>query len=452
MDPIDPAGFTHPEADPRALLYFEWLQRRESGCAVDDFAEEVRDLARAVPPRAADCWRLLARMETALRDPNWPYDEDPADDPHGTNPIPAVAEPLPASAPPARFYDRILGGWLGRCTGSTLGKPLDNGLRWPPQRIRAYLERADAYPLTDYVPVLAPMPEGYELCWGWPESMLDRVDGCPRDDDLDYPVLGLHVLEQLGVDFTAEELAAEWLQRLPFLQTAYAERVAYRNLIDGLRPPETARRRNPYREWTGAMSRADIYGYICPGDPAAAARLAARDARLSHTGNGVWAAMWAAALVAAAFTADARDAMTAALSVIPEHSRLAVALAQVLDDHRRGIGWAQATATVHARHDHYPWGHAIPNACLAAIGILWGAGDFTETIGLTVQAGGAAGATGATAGSVCGVLLGAAAIPEHWTRPLHDRLRSAVAGYDGVRISVLARRTFDLSRMHVLGR
>ncbi|MCX4096308.1 ADP-ribosylglycohydrolase family protein [Nocardia sp. alder85J] len=446
MDSIDPAGFTHLEADPRALLHFEWLQRRESGYDVDDFAEEVRDLARAIPPRAADCWRLLNRIEASVRDPGWPYDEDPAD---GAARAVDTAPP----APPARFYDRILGGWLGRCVGSTLGKPLDNGLRWSPQRIRAYLERADAYPLTDYVPVLAPMPEGYELQWGWPESTRDRIEGCPRDDDLDYPVLGLHMLEQFGTDFTAAEAAAEWLQRLPFLQTVAAERVAYRNLIDGALPPATARRRNPYREWAGALSRADIYGYVYPGDPAAAAQLAARDAAISHTGNGVWAAMWAAALVAAAFTAtDARAAATTALTVIPEHSRLAVALTQVLDDHDRGVGWAQATATAHARHDHYPWGHAIPIACLASIGILWGAGDFTETVGLTVQAGGAAGRTAATAGSVCGVLLGATAIPEHWTTPLRDRLHSAVAGYDGVRISDLARRTFDLSRLHVLGR
>ncbi|WP_280370854.1 ADP-ribosylglycohydrolase family protein [Nocardia wallacei] len=442
MEPIESAFFGHPEGDPRALLYFEWLQRRESGYAVADFAEEVRDLTHTALPNSAACWRLLDRIEAAPRDPRWPYDEIAED---------IAAEPISSPSQSGnRLYDRVLGGWLGRCVGCTLGKPLENGFRWSPRSIRAYLEWADAYPLTDYVPVLSPMPDGFRLQRSWPEATRGRVDGCPRDDDLDYTVLGLDLLEQHGTGFTAADVAAEWLERLPFLQTYTAERVAYRNLIDGWVPPATARHRNPYREWTGAMIRADIYGYVCPEDPMRAATLAARDASVSHTGNGVWAAMWAAALIAAAFgAADPAAALTVAQRVIPERSRLAVALAQVLDDHRRGVGWEQAVRTIHARHGHYNWAHAIGNCCLVSAGLLWGAGDFTATVALTVQGGWDTDSNGATAGSVAGVLLGAGAIPRHWTAPLHDRLRTAVSGYDGVSISALARRTFDLARQQV---
>ncbi|WP_319945695.1 ADP-ribosylglycohydrolase family protein [Nocardia macrotermitis] len=442
VEPIESAFFGHPEGDPRALLYFEWLQRRESGYAVDDFAEEVRELTHTRVPNAAACWLMLERVEAAPRDPGWPYDE-------------AAGAILPAALPrspvhPTHLYDRVHGGWLGRCVGCTLGKPLENGFAWSPRHIRSYLEQAGAYPLADYVPVLSPMPEGYRLAPGWPESVRGRIEGCPRDDDLDHPVLSLHLLEQQGIEFTAADVAAEWLARLPFLQTFTADRVAYRNLIDGLEPPATATYRNPYREWIGAMVRADVFGYVCPGDPARAADLAARDASVSHTGNGAWAAIWVAALTAAAFTADsAVEAIHLAQQTIPEHSRLAVALAQVLADHERGIGYDQAVATVHARHGHYSWVHAIGNACLVAVGLLWGEGDFTRTIGLTAQAGWDTGSTAATAGSIAGILLGANAIPPHWTDPLSDRLSTAVSGYDNVRISDLARRTFDLARRQV---
>ena len=71
----------------------------------------------------------------------------------------------------------------------------------------------------------------------------------------------------------------------------------------GSKPPLTATYDNPYQEWIGALIRADIYGWTCPGAPRRAASLARRDAVLSHTGNGVYGAMWAAALVSAAFTA-----------------------------------------------------------------------------------------------------------------------------------------------------
>ncbi len=161
--------------------------------------------------------------------------------------------------------------------------------------------------------------------------------------------------------------------------------------------------------------------------------------------------MWAAALVSAAFTADSPvSAITVAQQVIPERSRLAAALAEVLEDYRRGIEWERAVEFVHTRHGHYNWVHAIGNACLVASGLLWGEGDFSRTVGLTVQGGWDTDSNGATAGSVAGVLLGATAIPPHWTEPLGDHLRSSVSGCDGLGISDLARRTFDLARQHVV--
>ncbi|UFS94383.1 ADP-ribosylglycohydrolase family protein [Nocardia huaxiensis] len=445
MGSIESAFFGHHEADPRALLFYEWCQRRESGYAVDDFTEEVYELSRVERPLEKACWRLLERIESAAPLPDWPYVEW-----RDVNAPGAVDDSRPRveapALPPDELFDRIHGGWLGRCAGCTLGKPLENGFVWTPARIRDYLEPAGGYPLRDYVPVRDPMPEGIELHWTWPESTRDRIDGCPRDDDLDYTILGLHLLEQHGPDFTPDDVASLWLERLPFLQTYTAERVAYRNLIDGYTPPDTATFRNPYREWIGALIRADIHGYTNPGDPARAAALAARDASISHVGNGSWAAQWAAALVAAAFTADSpHTALTTAQRFVPERSRLAAGLSEVLEDHRRGFPWEHSNAAIRARYGRYNWVHAIGNACCIAAGLLWGEGDFTRTIGLTVQAGWDTDSNGATAGSVAGILTGASRIPARWTAPLHDRLRSAVTGYDGSSISDLAGRTRDLA-------
>ncbi|MEV0294500.1 ADP-ribosylglycohydrolase family protein [Nocardia sp. NPDC050710] len=462
MDQIEAVFFGRLESDPRALLFFEWRQRVESGYAVAEFDAEVRTLVAADPIDAPACRILLDRLEAAPRDAAWAYDEPEPPEMSGptTTAIsgshddgwPAATADAPALAYRAgtssdELFDRIHGGWLGRCVGCTLGKPLENGFVWTPGHIRSYLERAGAYPLTDYVPALLPPSPKFPLNPTWTVSARGRIDGGPRDDDIDYTVLGLHLLETRGTSFGTADVATAWLERLPFLQTYTAERVAYRNLIDGLSAPRTARHRNPYREWIGALIRADIYGYISPGDPARAAALAARDARLSHTANGVYAAMWAAALIAAAFAADGpRAALTLARQHIPSHSRLAVALSEVFTDHERGVTWDRAVQDIHRRHGHYNWVHAIPNACLITAGLLWGAGDFTRTIAYTVQGGCDTDSNGATAGSVAGILLGAQAIPVHWTDPFHDRLHTAVFGYDGSRISELARRTCALAR------
>ena len=111
----------------------------------------------------------------------------------------------------------------------------------------------------------------------------------PEDDDLNYPLLGLLLLERHGHGFTTADVARLWLDELPAGRTFTAERVAYRNLLAGIEPPHTARYRNPFREWIGALIRADVYGWTHPGDPAAAAEQAWRDATLTHTANGVYA-------------------------------------------------------------------------------------------------------------------------------------------------------------------
>ncbi len=41
----------------------------------------------------------------------------------------------------------------------------------------------------------------------------------------------------------------------------------------GVSPPQTARIRNPFREWIGAQIRTDLYGWVNPGDPAPGRRV-----------------------------------------------------------------------------------------------------------------------------------------------------------------------------------
>lgn len=433
----------HEPHVPRQLLRWEIAQREESGFDLGDHAESARHAADGDDPATAR--RLLDELETTVRRADWAY-EEPED-------LDSILASLPDAAPvaaigEAELRDRMLGAWLGRCAGCNLGKPVENGDHWTAQHLRSYLELANAYPLTDYLPVLDPMPEGYELREFWPYTTRGRISESARDDDIDYTILGLHILEEYGFGFTTADVAREWLDRLPYTQTYTAERVTYRNLAIGHAAAEAGRTDNPYREWIGAQIRADIYGYVNPGNPRGAATMAFRDATLSHTANGVYGEMWAAALVAAAFTGTARQAIEASLTCVPPKSRLAEAVGFVLDLHKGGADWEQARAAIEERYNHYSWVHTVNNAAVVAAGLLWGEGDFTATIGLTVQGGWDTDSNGATAGSVAGIISGAAALPSHWTAPLHDTARSAIRGFDPSRISDLADRTVRLALSH----
>ena len=178
-----------------------------------------------------------------------------------------------------------------------------------------------------------------------------------------------------------------------------------------------------------------------------AARLVYSDASLSHRCNGIYAAMWAAALVSlACVAAKPQEAVEQSLGFVPGRSRLAEALSSVHELYRTGCTWEAAVETIRARFGEYSWVHSINNACLITAGLLWGDGDFTATVGLTVQGGWDTDSNGATAGSVIGTVLGADQLPRHFIEPLQDRTRSAVFGYDNSLISELARRTTALAQ------
>ncbi|NBE96803.1 ADP-ribosylglycohydrolase family protein [Nonomuraea sp. KC401] len=427
----------HDVLDPRDLVPDEAEQLALSGYQVGGLRAAAREAA--AEGDLAGLAEVRTRLAELERDPGWDF-EEPENDrvllEHAAtvSPVEAERELLP---------ERIHGAWLGRAVGNTLGKPVEGLTR---AEIAAYLRAAGQSPQTGYLPLLDPLPEGVGALHPSAQvATAGRFVDVPRDDDIDWTILALHVLETHGAGFTTEQIAATWLDRVPFTQTYTAERAAYRNLIGGLRPPATATTDNPYREWIGALIRGDAFGYVSPGDPAGAARLALVDARLSHTANGKYGEMWAAALVAAALAADSvQQALRHALSVVPPRSRLHFALAHVLSLREQGAGRVKALDWVDEALGDYPWVHTVNNAALITIGLLWG-GHFMDAVGLTISGGRDTDSNAATVGSVYGALHGRDGIPPELVGTTHVHVRSAVRDFDRITVAELAARTARLA-------
>jgi len=430
---------TFDARNPQDLLFDEVLQRRESGYDVDDI---VRRANQTDLHHRESVLALVDEMASSERRKDWSYEE-----PDSLEEITALinSTPVAKEADSSTLRDRLQAAWLGRIAGCNVGKPIEDGWRWNSSSIREYLELANAYPLNDYIPLLDPMPTRFELRDNWPETTKGNVKGSARDDDIDYAILTLHLLEKHGRCLKPEHVADAWLTLFPVAQVYTAERAAYINLTNGLVGDSVARFRNPYREWIGAQIRGDVFGYVHPGDPWAAAQLSHRDASLSHVGNGIYGEMWAAALVAAAFTsANAREAIDTATRVVPPKSRLAEAIAFVIALFDGGITWEDALKRIETAYGHYSWVHTVNNAALVVAGLLWGDGDYMSSLGLTVMGGWDTDSNGATVGSVAGILVGMAGLPERLIDPLEDRTRSALFGFDNSSISNLADRTYQL--------
>jgi len=358
-------------------------------------------------------------------------------------PAPATASHAPAPA----AYEAA---WLGRAAGCLLGKPVE---KLPLDAIRQLAKSTGNWPLNSYFTAKG-VPPALLTAHPWNRrsaltSLAENIDGMPEDDDLNYPLLNLLLLQRHGRHFTTTDVAGLWLDELPAGRTFTAERIAHRNLLLGLEPPHTARHRNPFREWIGALIRADVHGWTNPGDPAAAAEQAHRDATLTHTANGVYAAMFTAATIATAATGthDVHACLRTGLTVVPPASRLAKAITHAIRLTERTPDFDAVVDELHATYSPtHHWVHAIPNTALIAAALTHADGDFTASICKAVSGGWDTDSNGATAGSIAALLTESpAALPDRWTTPLKNRLATSVGDFDGTGFDTLAHLTHALA-------
>jgi ADP-ribosylglycohydrolase len=268
----------------------------------------------------------------------------------------------------------------------------------------------------------------------------------PADDDLNYTVVALRILKSHGREFTPDDVLATWARCLPFGAVCTAEKMAYRNYVMGLRYPETARTANEYCEWIGAQIRADLYGYVSPGQPAEAARMAFSDAAASHVANGIYGAMWVAAALAVAFHEDDPETIVLrALEQVPRGSRFAEHMRATVDAARaHGEDFEQTFEDIERRLGHYHCVHTVNNACVVAAALMHGGHDFGKVITIAVMGGLDTDCNGATAGSIAGAMLGRERLPGRWVDVFNDTLHSSVSGYQRVAVTELVEETAGL--------
>ena len=430
-------------------LEYELIQRRDEGIDVQEAETAFQKIKEQLKTQSADSLQEEAKkvlielaakpvpVELMNREPDLIVDIQK----RLGHEEQAIAEAY--GIDPDTLYDAILGGWLGRAGGCLLGKPIE---RYHRTVIREMLESNNEWPLKNYFTQVG-MPKDllkkypWKRRWGL-ESLRENIRCMPEDDDLNYTMLNLHILETYGAGFSSEDVGRTWLNKLPVFEVFTAERIAYQNLLNGISPPQSATHLNPFREWIGAQIRADLWGYVCPGNPGLAAELAWRDASVTHVRTGVYGEMFFAAVIAGAFIEkDIRKLIKMGLDQIPPQSRFSVAIEYVLKLPVEGMLWEEVADLLYEQFGHYHWVHTINNAALTVAALLHGQGDYEKTITNAVMGGWDTDCNGATSGSIVGVLIGAKALPPKWIDPLKNQVRSSLGGFDNSTFSDLASRT-----------
>ena len=419
--------------DPRVLrarLAHEVADLAARGRDVEGLLEELGRL----PLDGVDALAAFAeRLAAAPMRADWAYEE-----PDELEGIRAAADPdratgTVATVGPDEASARAEAAFLGSVCGCILGKPLE----FDPTlaEIRSALEPVGEWPLRDYL-TEAVVLSLREQQGQWPELVRGRITHVAPDDDINYTVLGMLVLEQAGPTFTQEDLVRLWLLNLPVLATFGPERTllaraATAALEPGLSPPWPLERwatvGNPGAELCGALIRADAYGYACPGRPELAAELAWRDASMTHRGTGLYGAMFVAAAIAVApVTEDPLGVFASALQHVPQRSRFADAVTFALEQVDQARDWLDGYERIHARFGEF--GHC---KVLQEVGTLVNTLRFADDVGdgicKQVMQGNDTDSFGATAGSILGAWFGPGHLEDRWTAPFGDAIHLALA-------------------------
>ncbi len=332
---------------------------------------------------------------------------------------------------------KIHGAWLGRAIGCLLGKPVE-GIR--SDELIPLLQETGNYPLHRYLLSSDMTPE---VCSHYKfllrgKAFADTVDGMPVDDDTNYVVLAQKIISEYGRDFESDDVACAWMRYQSVYSYFTAERIAFVNFMNCLQPPASAMYKNVCREWIGAQIRGDYFGYINPGNPEEAARMAYTDARISHVKNGVYGEMFVSAMIAcAAVTDNMEDIIFGGLAQIPYTSRLHEAVLQVVEAYKTGKTYDECFALIHEKYDEHTdhgWCHTISNAMIVTAALLYGEGDFGKSICAAVGMAFDTDCNGATVGSILGMRNGIDGISEEWAQPVNGKIHTSIFGVGTVHI------------------
>ncbi len=317
---------------------------------------------------------------------------------------------------PRDYGDRVYAGWLGKCIGVRFGAPLEN---WTYEEIRDNLGELTGYVAEDRGKIFKP------------------------DDDTSVPLILLGALEKhpapseiTAADFGDALLNAVGCEHGSFWWGGYGistEHTAYLNLLGGIPAPRSgsiAQNGKALAEQIGGQIFSDIWGLLLPNNPRDAADLSERAASVSHDGAGLHGARFIAATVSAAFSErDPRRLIEIGLEQVPHDSDYDRVMRAMLAFHTTcSDDWRAAFAYLKANfgYQHYAGiVPIIPNAGVVALGLLYGAGDFSRAIQIANMAGWDTDCNVGNVGAIMGVSVGINGIEARWREPMNDLLITA---------------------------
>ncbi len=292
--------------------------------------------------------------------------------------------------------DKIRGGWAGQMIGVSFGEPTE----------------------FRYMGEIIPEEE-------LPEWRPEMVASTLNQDDLYVDMTFAAVLDEIGLDATTDDFGAMF--RDAEYRLWHANLAARRALRRGV--PATLSGTPEYNSHANDIDfqiEADFIGLMAPGMPQASNDICLRAGRVMNHGDGILGGVFVSGMYSAAFfESDPRRVVEAGLATLPPQSPYARLISDVL-------AWSQQhpddwTAVWHLIDEKWnarepcPAGALHPfnidakiNGAYVALGLLYGNGDFYDTMAIATRAGQDSDCNPASAAGILGVVLGYSGIPDEF--------------------------------------
>ncbi len=285
---------------------------------------------------------------------------------------------------PADYHQQVLGALIGKSIGVTLAAPVTGST------------------LPRFIKFYSPVPT---------QPAASPVLG--------LPMVTLRAITKAGPGVRREDLSVSYLEHffLPRDEFAYASL----NLRRGLPPPISGSFGNWFGSSTGAIMRSELWALLLPGAPQQAAACAYRDASIDHRDEGIWAAMFFAAITSAAFfITDVRTLLTIGLAMMPRTCRTARAVKSVLVSAYNAESPGAARDRILREVGSPNFTDAPQNSGFVALALFYGGLDFGTGICTAVNCGYDAACVAGMTGTIYGIWLKEDGLPAAWKAPIGD--------------------------------
>lgn len=319
------------------------------------------------------------------------------------------------------LLDKIKGGWAGQTIGCTYGGPTEFKYRGA-----IIHEQTPIIWYDDYCKdIFAEDPGLY--------------------DDVYMDLTFLEVMQKEGINAPAASYAKAFAHA--DYKLWHANQAARYNILQGIMPPASGHwKNNPHADDIDFQIEADFIGMICPGMVNVASRFSDKIGHIMNYGDGWYGGVYMGAMYTLAYVnSDIYTVVTEALKTIPEQSKFHRCITDVIKYWKQyPDDWRKCWLEIENRHAFEigcPEGvfnafniDATINAAYCVIGLLYGDGDFFQTMDIATRCGQDSDCNPATAVGILGVMQGYKAIPEYW-KPGLERCENSKFPYTDISLS-----------------